>query len=595
MKTINKIFENTSELEQKLNLDGYDPRHTVLQVFTSYVLKEEVEAIRVILNHKNPDLSFIGTTTAGEIFNGEALSNKIVVSAMIFERTTFSQAHIVGDNDFELGVTLVEELVDEQTKAVIMFVEGLSTNSNDVIDGVSSINSSIPLAGGMAGDMGHLSETFIFDDKGTYTDGVVALALRGENLQVATEYSLNWRPIGSVMTVTKSEKNKLYELDHIPILDIYNKYLGEEVGARLPYSAIEFPLIKQDADEIEVCRAFISINDDSSVNIIGNLNVGDELRFAYGSPPMIMQAAKEANYFSDFSPEAIFTYSCASRITFLQADIVHELRPLAKIAPTAGFFTYGEIFHRNNTNVLLNVSLTMLALSENDDRKVKNTLEKSNTDDEKTETNNLFTDKHYLVLDALTNLSETIIQELEETNQALLGIQQKLKDQARRDHLTNLYNRRYFFELAENIISASARQNTNFSLIAIDVDKFKKINDTYGHGIGDRVLTIIADLILRNIRDVDIIARFGGEEFVLMLPFTDTQGAVETAERLRNEFQNFSVPVDGDKAVHFTASFGICNFSVSEDVSLEEVINNADCALYQAKKTGRNKVVCYKS
>jgi len=415
MKVNNYSFSNLNELLLNLDLKDIIPERTLIQVFSGLITDDEISFLISMLRKKNDQVTFIGTTTAGEIINGEVDKESIAISVIEFDETIVSHAFFTNEDDFKLGVDIAS-LFKNNTRAAILFIDGLSTNGNDVVDGIASVNKKVPIAGGMAGDNGYFKETHVFNHDGIYKKGAVVVSLESEKLNVFTDYQLNWLPIGQYLTVTKAEKNHLYELDNQPVSDVYRTYLGNMVGNALPHSAIEFPLIKIDENGFEVCRTFVHLFDDGSLLTIGNLEVGDKVRFAIGNVALIVNNSKQqaAKYYQDYKPEALLTYSCASRITFLQSEVVTELKPLNKIAPIAGFFTYGEIFHRKGKNALLNISLTILGLSESEIQPEQTIDLLSETDTAKNNTteNNFFKDKHFLVLDALTHLSNTVIDKL---------------------------------------------------------------------------------------------------------------------------------------------------------------------------------------
>ena len=158
---------------------------------------------------------------------------------------------------------------------------------------------------------------------------------------------------------------------------------------------------------------------------------------------------------------------------------------------------------------------------------------------------------------------------------------------ARLDTLTQLNNRRAFVELAAPHMDAAERHARPLSLVMMDIDHFKSINDRYGHKTGDLALVAIADLLKKLSRTSDIVARWGGEEFVLLLPETDGQQAVNHAERLRLAIAEISIPA-GEKNISMTSSFGIAERTAA--LSLDRMIDEADMQLYEAKRSGRNRV-----
>jgi two-component system cell cycle response regulator len=157
------------------------------------------------------------------------------------------------------------------------------------------------------------------------------------------------------------------------------------------------------------------------------------------------------------------------------------------------------------------------------------------------------------------------------------------------DPLTKIYNRRFLSDILENEFQRAERKREFLSLIILDVDHFKEINDTYGHQNGDAVLVAIAETIQMGLRTYDVVARFGGEEFVVVLPETPLPGGVVVAERLREAIQalSFARPVEG-KSV--TVSLGVATYPSPQVNSVSTLLHQADFALYRAKQNGRNRV-----
>lgn len=166
----------------------------------------------------------------------------------------------------------------------------------------------------------------------------------------------------------------------------------------------------------------------------------------------------------------------------------------------------------------------------------------------------------------------------------------QLWDMAVTDSLTGLYVRRYFIMKLQEELHRAGRYNKVFSVIMADLDHFKAVNDTYGHSAGDRVLQAIGHYLRKNIRDVDILARYGGEEFVFLLPDADKEAAVSLSERLRRGLEDLRV----DDLPALTMSLGIAGYPADSD-RLEDLIQQADAALYAAKQAGRNRAVRYSS
>lgn len=163
-----------------------------------------------------------------------------------------------------------------------------------------------------------------------------------------------------------------------------------------------------------------------------------------------------------------------------------------------------------------------------------------------------------------------------------------LQNQATRDPLTSLYNRRYFEEEVKKQIIKFKSENLPYSVLMLDADFFKKVNDTYGHKTGDKVLIALAEKAEKALRDKDIVARYGGEEFVVFLPEINTAQAYKVADRLRQSIASIVVYSDDNQEVRFTVSVGVSSSDVSDNV--DTLVKTADEALYKAKQNGRNRV-----
>lgn len=187
---------------------------------------------------------------------------------------------------------------------------------------------------------------------------------------------------------------------------------------------------------------------------------------------------------------------------------------------------------------------------------------------------------------ALKNANKELSKELEEKNE----LAKHLKHYASTDALTGLMNRRSYFEACEKEIKSATRYKTKLSYLMIDIDKFKKINDTYGHPFGDEVIRSLGALLIENSRAADYVARVGGEEFAILMPETDIDAAYHLADRLRANIAKHKIIYD-NKVIQITVSMGLSHLS-EEDRDIESIVRQSDNALYEAKENGRNQVRC---
>jgi diguanylate cyclase (GGDEF)-like protein/PAS domain S-box-containing protein len=181
---------------------------------------------------------------------------------------------------------------------------------------------------------------------------------------------------------------------------------------------------------------------------------------------------------------------------------------------------------------------------------------------------------------------QTLNQELE---QRVSERTQALEKLATTDPLTGTYNRRFLMDRAEIEIALAKRQSYDLSLVMLDIDWFKSVNDTYGHSVGDRVLILLCDTVKRELRLGDMLARIGGEEFVMLLPHANLATAQQVAERLRTQVAGLTLLQDSGAVLQFTSSFGVATMNDSI-ATVDELLKAADQALYKAKNAGRNQV-----
>lgn len=172
-----------------------------------------------------------------------------------------------------------------------------------------------------------------------------------------------------------------------------------------------------------------------------------------------------------------------------------------------------------------------------------------------------------------------------------MRLQAQLEEAATTDALTGLRNRRWFNETLPRIIRRHQFNRAPMSLLMVDADRFKRINDTYGHAAGDDCLREIAKCTRTYLRPLDVASRYGGEEIAVVLPETPAAGAVVAAERLRTAVERSPVALAAGGAVHVTVSVGVAELADGEDAV--DLIVRADRSLYRAKSSGRNRVVCY--
>lgn len=166
----------------------------------------------------------------------------------------------------------------------------------------------------------------------------------------------------------------------------------------------------------------------------------------------------------------------------------------------------------------------------------------------------------------------------------------ELKHLSFTDPLTQIYNRRFFIDSSKTVLEIAKREKSPLSLMMIDIDKFKNVNDTYGHQVGDEILKLLAKTMKNRQRKSDMSCRYGGEEFVILLPKTSLTKAEVVAQELRESVQKSYFEMSSQQTVAVTISIGVATVDLENEINIEKALKRADDALYEAKESGRNRV-----
>jgi|GEM_PF-757684 diguanylate cyclase (GGDEF)-like protein/PAS domain S-box-containing protein len=334
----------------------------LVQIFCGEDKKYLQEYSRIV-KESLPDAKVIGATTDGEIAGKEVTAKRSVVSITIFEhtevRTTFSES---GDS-YTDGRRL-SSICDKNTKLLLILSDGTYSNGEDILYGVHSLAPEVMIGGGMAGDNSTFTQTWVLHEDRLISHGAVGASLNSDLLKVRNFYYFDWLPVDRKFKITKAVGNRVYTIDHIPAVELYRRYFGDKTAERLPKVGIEFPLMVQ-RGSMQVARAVLGKKEDGSLILAGNVREGEEARFGFGNSVGIIKNISNAlEPVSDMVVQTFFIYSCMARKRFISYDIHPEILPYASMAPTAGFFTYGEFYHLEDRNELLNETITGIALSE---------------------------------------------------------------------------------------------------------------------------------------------------------------------------------------------------------------------------------------
>ncbi|MCX6077165.1 MAG: FIST C-terminal domain-containing protein [Campylobacterales bacterium] len=430
MYTLNYKYENKELLKKWLKEHTITAKSECFVQFFNGIPQEDVmQKIASFLSKNLPKAHIIGTTTDGEICDNNVTANEIIISFSLFEKTTIHSAEVEYESDsFNMGRDIAFLLDSDDVKVMILFTSGLDINGEQFLNGVTSIvKGKYIVSGGMAGDNANFERTYISHQSKVISKGAVGVVLKGKELHVQNQYQLGCTAVGLPMKITRSYENRVYELNGVPIIDVYKKYFGDDISELLPKIGIEIPLIIE-KDGMSIARACIHKYEDGSLLFTGDIKESELVRFGVGSIELILRdsISIDKEFRNSSTPESIFVYSCMARRHLLGDESFFELRKLTKYCSVSGFYAYGEFYSNNKENHLLNEAITIVTLSESDslNSSKENSAEKSREDE--TSENNM--------MHALTHMTNVIAREWQERIDAEI---QKNKEQAQQNFQKN--------------------------------------------------------------------------------------------------------------------------------------------------------------
>lgn len=570
------MYRNTYTLQDIAELSGcikaFQEAHPTpapylsISIFAHWNDPALIQAMTDGLSKAFPRAAIAGLTTAGGIEDGQMNTGKTILSFMAFDESPVEVLH------YNMKDLRAVEILETQ----------LTGNVEPFLDAISALPPSVAIFGGGA-DTDDLNQpSYIFDKEAIMNEGFVIMLFRG-TVKVLTRSVLGWQPLGRQVTITAMDGNMVIkELDHIAV-NFYEKYLKIDPSVDFDKKTLSFSLVVE-KDGVELARLPMSCRKDGSLVFNIALHVGDKLRMAYGDPNEIINGSRRVlGRIRDFGPQGMLLFSCVVRRYYLKDDVNQILSAYERITPAAGGYTRGEIDRIEGHVYTMNMNLVSAAFREE-------------TKDHKRTIADITGDPSHMENDPALNLDDflstvqCLVSFITVTSKELSDAYQKLAFVAGHDSLTDLLNRGRIEWVLRHLIEDTNKTHHTFSAIMIDIDSFKHINDTYGHSVGEDVLIRLADIMKSGVRPTDYAGRWGGDEFVILLPDTDIDQSEEVADRMRRNFAEADILPDG-KAV--TASFGVTTSYEGE--TLESFYRRMDSALYTAKGAGKNQVILLRS
>lgn len=547
----------------------------LLFVFTSKVNSNAIWNMMEEIQKKVPKATIAGLTSSGEIMSGDLHLHTTVLNFMVFEDTRinvfaydFSRIHPDDAGSVLLGhCRLQPDLVSVGILGTLK-----SCNAKPFFNMLDQLPPTVTVFGGGANNYKTDGVTYVFTQGVLLKRGLLAICFESQTLEVKVTSHLGWKPLGRQMEITGMfGDNIITELDYQPAISVYEKYLSIRKSDNFVHDTLEFPILLERNGHI-MARLPTACTNDGALIFAADFQPGEKIWLAYGDPNEILRLSQETQKsICDFAPEGVVVFSCITRRVFLQNDMQPDLDFFHQMyVPNAGVYTYGEIGRVGRKVEVLNITMVSVSFREG----AADAPLELRTDYKMPELQNSLS-----YVQRMARFIETTTKELEEANEKLAMI-------AAQDRLTGLFNRGETESILQNEIASPLFKERALSVVMLDLDNFKQINDIYGHQVGDNVLKFASDALRKNIRKEYSAGRWGGEEFLLILPGAPIEKAVDLAESIRIMLSSTPVLPDG-KCV--TASFGVAEYHPDE--SYENFYRRLDSMLYAAKDSGRNCVV----
>ncbi|MCR4892062.1 MAG: GGDEF domain-containing protein [Lachnospiraceae bacterium] len=434
----------------------------------------------------------------------------------------------------------------------------------------------IPIFGIMSGGSIRANNTAKVYGKRVHSNGIIAIIMSGRDLHLYMDNCLGFREIGVEMAVTKTQgDNIISEIDHKPATEVYSKYLKVSPNRYFMHNVCEFPMVFH-RNDCAVARVPTACDEKGMIHFTSDVIEGEKFRLSYGNPENLFYTIRESvKGLKEFRPQAVFLYECGNRMRFLRDKANCEIESYTSLYPqTSVAVGFAELFISSEENgCAMNSALVAVGLSEDPSAKdsIRNGISLNNMESEANVQN------YVPLVDRILTFLETTAAELDSINKELGRI-------AYTDQLTRIYNRWELENKVNDVLESCQRDKRPASIIFMDIDHFKRVNDNFGHDVGDMVLRESVDLVKNSLKPQHIFGRWGGEEFIYVIPESHLEEAKSFAEMLRKQIEENCFAV----VEHITMSFGVTEYRAGDN--LEAFVKRADNALYMAKEGGRNRV-----
>lgn len=550
---------------------SYIPRkhHILISICTHWNKPETIREMTRLFCDAFPEAEIAGMTTAGGIENGRMHLRQTIVTIQFFEKSDVHAA--IYDFSKESMSALGERALadcqkEKDLSAVLLFLTQQYYDFEPFLTALDKLSKDIPICGGYAHTYLQEDGIYVFTKDAILSRGILLITYAGA-VQVLTESVMGWQPLGRTMTITAMDGPLVIKaLDHKPAIHFYQKYLHSTDFGK---SQLLFPLVRN-AHQFRLAVLPLDAKSNGALQTNVFSHVGDQVQMAYGDPDQVILSSREVLcHIERFVPEGMLLLSCVTRRYFLKEDVNQILSAYGDFCVAPGGYVNGELIRIAGKTQTTNMTLISVCFREGEAPLVAATRKPHAP----------------VVLGEALSTIQRLATFVTETTKELAETQKQLSFAASHDSFTGLLNRGSIEKMLCRCHEDARERQLAFSALMIDLDTFKHINDTFGHLKGDEVILEVARIMKRMIRPTDFAGRWGGDEFVIILPGTTLPGALIVANRLQKAFQTIQLPDHS----FLTASIGCTTASSNESEQI--FYKRMDDALYLAKEGGRNRII----
>lgn len=576
MIEISHVIRSLDDIKNCIHLFApyYVPENQsiLITIYTHWNTPETIREMTRLFCDAFPEAEIAGMTTAGGIDHGRMRLHQTIVTIQCFEKGDVHTA--IYDFSKEPLKNVGEKALcfcrkETSLSAVLLFMTQRYYDFEPFLTALDKLGKDIPICGGYAHTYRNEEGICVFTKDAILSRGILLVTFSGD-VKVMTTSVMGWQPLGRTMTITAIDGPLVIRsLDHKPAAYFYQKYLHSTDFGK---SELLFPLVRS-RHQVQLSILPLEHRSDGALQTNVFSHVGDQVQMAYGDPDQVILSSREAlGHIERFAPEGMLLISCVTRRYFLKEDVNQILSAYSDFCVAPGGYVNGELIRIDGKTQATNMTLISVCFREGEAPLVAATRKPHAP----------------VVLGETLSTIQRLATFVTETTKELAETQKQLSFAASHDSLSGLFNRGAMEKYLAQCIKNNTEIGMPLSAIMIDLDHFKTINDTYGHSIGDAVIRTLADLMKKHTAGRGYAGRWGGDEFLIILPGSTLETAEMLSIHMKDALLHAHVLPD-DSPV--SASFGV---TIARPGELEQSFyKRVDNALYTSKENGKNRITIF--